>query len=490
MKARRDAMRGDAMRGGAMRGDAMRGDAMRGDAMRRGAGRRSGARRRSAGVALLMVITAITVLALVLLEFSGSARTHLSAGTNIRDDIRAQSTADTALALTRACLDPEAWGPLASFQQRLDLNKLCSMMLKVFTESQLDLPFGGLSLEIEGLEGAGLSNGKIEDVELVPEAAFIGLAGLACPGGTNGCLQQLVTVRLMRTLLCDPKVAHVFEREQADGKEYTRADIVANLIDWMDKDDTRVQVDFINGTVADSADSEDSYYREVQGDRYRSKDAPLDSVEELRLIRGINDELFTYLAPQVSVHSAGKIDINKASAQTIANLMKSVSGALQAQDAAGACGEESETRDDIERVIEAYARLVVEARELKTILAGLANPFKGQGGQAQLQKTFGDPLGEIVQFKALMMGVPATNEVQLEALKVVELQARGWEPSAYVAAQRELAGLAQGIGNLVKFESNLYRLRVRARVGNITRGIYAVLKQDGKVIRTLYYREE
>lgn len=444
-------------------------------------------RRRSAGVALLMVITAITVLALVLLEFSGSARTHLSAGTNIRDDIRAQTTADSAMALTRACLDPAAWGPLANLQQRLDLNKLCGMMLKILTESQLDLPFGGLSLEIKGLEGAGLTQGKIEAVELVPESAFIGLAGLACPNGQNGCLQQLITVRLMRTLLCDPKIAYIFEREQADGKEYTRGDIVANLIDWMDKDDTRVQVDFVNGTITLGAESEDSYYREMP-DRYRSKDAPLDSIEELRLIRGINDELHAFLAPLVSVHSAGKIDINKASAQTIAYMMKALSAALQAQDAAGACGEESDTRDDIERVLERYAALVVEARDVKSILGGLANPFRAQGGQQALQSVFENPMLEIARFKGMMMGAQTPEE--LLVITLAELQARGWTIPAYEAAQRETQLLAAGINSLVKYDSNLYRLRVRARVGNITRGVYAVIKQDGVVIRTLYYREE
>lgn len=447
------------------------------------------ARRQSAGVALLMVIAAITVLALVLLEFSGSARTHLSAGTNIRDDIRAQTTADTALALTRACLDPEAWGPLANMQSRLDLDKLCGMLLKVFTQGQLDLPFGGVSIEIEGLEGAGLSKGVIEEVELVPEAAFIGLAGLACPGGTNGCLQQLVTVRVLRTVLCDPLIAHVFEREQADGKEYTRADIIANLIDWMDKDDTRTNVDFINGTIAPGTDSEDSYYREMQGARYRSKDAPLDSIEELRLIRGINDELYAWIAPQVSVHAAGKIDINKASARTIATLMKAVTVSLQAQDAA-ACGEETDTRQEIERVIEAYAGLVVEGRELLRLLSGLGNPFKGSNGEQRLQSLIADPLGRLIEIRAGMMGVAINNESEKLVLMTAELQARGWTLPAYLTAQTELAPLAAGIKDLVKFESKLYRLRVRAKVGKITRGIYAVLKQDGKIIRTLYYREE
>ena len=63
-------------------------------------------RKRQAGVALLLVISSVTILALVLLEFSSSARTHLQAGVNMRDEVRAVTMADTALTLTRACLDP------------------------------------------------------------------------------------------------------------------------------------------------------------------------------------------------------------------------------------------------------------------------------------------------------------------------------------------------------------------------------------------------
>lgn len=448
--------------------------------------------RRSAGIALLMVISAITILALVLVEFSGSTRTHLSAGTNIRDDIRAQTTADTALVLTRACLDPTAWGAFGSFQSKLDLERLCQMMLAVFTENRLDLPFGGISLELEGLEGAGLSKGEIESIELKPESAFIGLAGLACPNGRNNCPQQQATVRLLRTVLCHPRVAYVFEREQADGKEYTRAEIIGNLIDWMDSDDTRVEVDIFSGAVTDDlGEGEDSYYRDVPGDRYRSKDAPLDSIEELRMIRGINEDLFAFLRPQVSAYSAGKIDINKASAQVIATLLKSSSALLAQIDRSSGdeCAETSETREEIENLYERYAELVVGARDVMSFMAGMANPFKGPQGVQNFTRVVGDPISTLMLMSpaaALSQGNPQATEIA----KIQLLQARGWPPQQYYQISQWAQQIAGPLQGLVTTDSELYRLRARARVGNITRTVFAVLKRDGKIIRTLYYREE
>jgi hypothetical protein len=37
--------------------------------------------------------------------------------------------------------------------------------------------------------------------------------------------------------------------------------------------------------------------------------------------------------------------------------------------------------------------------------------------------------------------------------------------------------------------TELYRLKVRAKIGDMTRDMYAILKQDGNFVRTLYYRE-
>ena len=112
--------------------------------------------RSQAGVALLMVLTATTILSLVLMEFSGSAHTHLRSGINLRDEMRAVTMADTSLALTRACLDPAAWDSLRSMQENMDLEQLCRIMLNLFIKARIDLPIGGLSVELPPIGGLGL----------------------------------------------------------------------------------------------------------------------------------------------------------------------------------------------------------------------------------------------------------------------------------------------------------------------------------------------
>ena len=48
------------------------------------------------------------------------------------------------------------------------------------------------------------------------------------------------------------------------------------------------------------------------------------------------------------------------------------------------------------------------------------------------------------------------------------------------------AGLQQSVGTGTRF----YRLEVTGRIGNMTRHLFAVLKLDGAIVRTVYYRED
>ena len=89
------------------------------------------------GIALLIALTAITVLSLVIVDFSRQSTLHLNEGVFIRDEVRANILADTALDMTRACLDRKAWGPMGAFQSKINLERLCNMLLGVFIRRRL-----------------------------------------------------------------------------------------------------------------------------------------------------------------------------------------------------------------------------------------------------------------------------------------------------------------------------------------------------------------
>jgi type II secretory pathway component PulK len=77
--------------------------------------------------------------------------------------------------------------------------------------------------------------------------------------------------------------------------------IVASIQDWRDANDNY---------RANGAESDDYYLK--QAVPYRARNANLDSVQELRQVRGVTDALFRSLVPDVSVKTPGPININTA----------------------------------------------------------------------------------------------------------------------------------------------------------------------------------
>ncbi len=439
--------------------------------------------RSKAGIALLMVISAVTILTIVILEFSNTARLHLDAGVNLRDEMRANNMADTALVMSRACLDEAAWGTLAVLQNKVDMQKLCDLMLGIFIKGTVDLPLGGLSVPLEGISGVGFAKGEIEELSFVPEESYIGISGLYCETRADvACSSRVATVSKLRSLLCDPSIAYVFEHDQPDGKKYTRAEVIGNMIDWIDIDDNRINIDEANWSIAEgTGEGEDAYLRDSEN-RYRSKDAPFDSIEELRLIRGMSEDLFNFIKDKISVHSNDKVNINNASAEIIASLLQAYSPGFQRMEVS-ACGDENMTSEYNRKLFQNYARLIVDVRNTKQMMptSMLSKPFKSAAAFVQVAK---DPLTTLEGYlnNLGLLGGQSMDRQQMLVFRY------GFPPGAYeaISADIDWSSLQSNVG----VDNDLFRLRVKGRVGDMTRSLFAILKKDGKTVRTLYYRED
>jgi len=80
-------------------------------------------------------------------------------------------------------------------------------------------------------------------------------------------------------------------------------DLVANLMDWIDKDDN----DFNHGKRG----AEKDYYESLTPP-YFSKNAPIEVLEELLLIKGFDAVIVSKLMDHVTVYGSGKINANTA----------------------------------------------------------------------------------------------------------------------------------------------------------------------------------
>ena len=83
-------------------------------------------------------------------------------------------------------------------------------------------------------------------------------------------------------------------------REEEAASLAAAIEDWRDQDDTPVP-----------GGAEHSYYLGLE-DAYDCKNGPFESVEELRLVRGMSPALYRMLEPHLTVYGSGQLNVNTA----------------------------------------------------------------------------------------------------------------------------------------------------------------------------------
>jgi general secretion pathway protein K len=116
----------------------------------------------------------------------------------------------------------------------------------------------------------------------------------------------------------------IFNAMDPDGQLTNRLDIVSDVIDWWDDDEQRTAFDPGAAKVTDSGREDDIYARYAEP--YRVKNAPFDSLDELRLVRGFTDDFWaTFIEPdpedprtrQVTVYGSGAVNPNESRAEVL-----------------------------------------------------------------------------------------------------------------------------------------------------------------------------
>ncbi len=117
------------------------------------------------------------------------------------------------------------------------------------------------------------------------------------PPDQSFCLfQQDVLKRLIESL--DPD----FGQTEID-------DLVDSLVDWIDPDDA----------VTNIGGAENAYYQGLS-QPYDCKNAPLESLDELLLVKGMTPELFEKIRPYLTIFGDGQVNINTATPRVLASL--------------------------------------------------------------------------------------------------------------------------------------------------------------------------
>ena len=223
------------------------------------------------GVALLITLLVLVLIVILAMEIFRVGARAAQTGAFGRDSVRGGLIAEAGLAAARIAL---------------------RMTAKDFNYDTLDQIWSRPVPPIELGEGTVLVT--VED-----EERKINLNRLVLPNGNAPDEQRLEVFRkLLAILQIEPSLADA-------------------VVDWIDNDD-----------IPRSGGAESAYYLALPY-AYHSKNDLFDTLDELRLVRGVTPEIFEKLKPFTTIYSSGKVNINTASKE----ILMAISAGKDAADA-------------------------------------------------------------------------------------------------------------------------------------------------------------
>lgn len=254
-------------------------------------------RARQRGVALVTVMIAIAITLVISNEFGTSTNVDMIAAANYRDQMRSHFLARSATTLSELVI---------RIQQRLDNAPkglgLDGIRITDFADQVL-LAFCGNPEEVQAAIGLTSSDAK----GLGADVGTCGIVGqitseddkinLNCANGPSAVEDTLKAT--IDSLIYFPAYDPVFEDADAEGYRRDRATQAAAIVDYVDANGQRVH---------DLGTSEDYGYENLK-DHYKPKNNYLDSLGELRLVRGVDDRFWTLFSSAFTVYGACKVNV-------------------------------------------------------------------------------------------------------------------------------------------------------------------------------------
>ena len=263
-------------------------------------------RNRQRGVALMCVLVAIGITVVITNKFSTFTTVDKMAAANYRDQMRAHFLARSAQNLGELVIQ---------LQRRIDNIKQLrgSVQITDFAD-QILLAFCGNPEEVQA--AIGFSNIK----GLGADIGTCGIIGgirteddkinMNCANGGSASAATLKSE--LDALLYFPAYDPVFEDADAEGYRRDRQTQAAALIDYIDNDTLRLR---------DRGTQEDYGYENLR-DVYKAKNTYIDTVGELKLVRGVDDRFWSLFGSAFTVYGGCKVNLSALSnTQLIAGIL-------------------------------------------------------------------------------------------------------------------------------------------------------------------------
>ena len=296
---------------------------------RAGQGRlRSERRPRQRGVALIMAAITLMILASFLADLHARTATSYSIAATQRDALRAEYMARSGLNLTRLLVakEPQIRQTIAPIYQAL-IGRPPPMLPVWNYANELLRPFCdyesarrmNTGFDLENANGLGSTDSSCLVVSFAENSKINVNKPLNFAGDSARRSIAMQLFSMMGGYQAPSPYDPIFQNRDRDGQFTSRNDVLAAMIDWWDYDTDRTNFDPGTAEVSTLGSEDDTYQR--LDDPYRNKNAPFDSLEELRLVRGVGDDFWaTFVEPNaedpqariVTIYGSGSVNPNEA----------------------------------------------------------------------------------------------------------------------------------------------------------------------------------
>lgn len=272
------------------------------------------------GIALLLTLLVLTILVALILEFDAEARREYRDAAAFRDSFKASVLARAAVQAARGTLQQDFLKDKQAGKSFDGLTDLWALPIKDYAI------------------GDGFLTAQIED-----ERGKLNLNDLAATGGDPVAREKVVL-----------RVKRLFELVQIN------PDLVDAIVDWVDQDEK-----------PEPAGAESTYYQTLRPS-YRAANAPLQTLLELRLIKGMTPEIIQKISKLVTVYphtGESKVNINTADPLVLQALDPRITQSV-AGDIVQARPFRNNKVDDLDRV-SSFEDIGKQIRELYDIKSDL-----------------------------------------------------------------------------------------------------------------------
>ncbi len=278
------------------------------------------------GIVLIIVLIVIAILTIVVADFTFSTHVDLEISNNTLNDIKAQYIAKSGISVVSSVMkgnNLEDLGDISSIAGDVEVgsegNALWSLNVPAFPV------------------GDGVVTMSVQD-----ERSKINLNSLVNQTTNKVDFQVLAALtELFRNLEVETDKSELF---------------IASLINWLDKSIKGAQND------QDPRGAAGNFYSTLDNP-YMIKDGPIDSIDEIRMIEGMDEEFFNKVRDYVTIYPINKqVNFSTASKPVMIAILK----AAQVSAIQGENRSDTELKDD---VAEAIADEIIEKRQEDKLLS-------------------------------------------------------------------------------------------------------------------------